>query len=162
MPFLQRRCNGAFGDHIFSLLWEKIWKKRTLGTQNSAYARKTIRSVVRFFVTLAVKERPSGGVLASFLSLAPPQAAGLVHCAARPLQTANAALVCCLVPFLSCQKACRGGRPCPPDRAEGAETFSGFTRSAVFYSDAVTVPSATISFPSCGKRYGRKGRWRTK
>ena len=47
---------------------------------------------------------PRAFVLASFISLAPPQAAGLVHCAARPLQTANAALVCCLVPFLSCQK----------------------------------------------------------
>ena len=43
-------------------------------------------------------------VLASSISLAPPQAAGLVHCAARPLQTANATLVCCLVPVLSCQK----------------------------------------------------------
>ena len=32
-------------------------------------------------------------------------------------------------------------------------------RKCHFYSDAVTVPSATISFPSCGKRYGRKGRW---
>ena len=38
--FLQRRCNCAFGDHIFSLLREKIWKKRALGTRNSAYARK--------------------------------------------------------------------------------------------------------------------------
>ena len=47
-------------------------------------------------------------------------------------------------------------------RAAGAELLSGFTGSAVFYSDAATVPSATISFPSCGKRYGRKGRWRTK
>ena len=43
-------------------------------------------------------------VLASSISLAPPQAAGLIHFAARPLQTANATLVCCLVPFLSCQK----------------------------------------------------------
>ena len=43
-------------------------------------------------------------VLASSISLTPPQAAGLVHFAARPLQTANATLVCCLVPFLSCQK----------------------------------------------------------
>ena len=48
---------------------------------------------------------------------------------------------------------------CPPDRAKGAELFFDFTGSAIFYSDAVTVPSATISFPSCGKRYGRKGRW---
>ena len=47
---------------------------------------------------------PRAFVLASFISLAPPQAAKLVHFAARPLQTANAALVCCLVPFLSCQK----------------------------------------------------------
>ena len=47
---------------------------------------------------------PRAFVLASFISLVPPQAAGLVHCAARPLQTANATLVCCLVPFLSCQK----------------------------------------------------------
>ena len=47
---------------------------------------------------------PRAFVLASSISLAPPQAAGLVHCAARPLQTANAVLVCCLVPFLSCQK----------------------------------------------------------
>ena len=47
---------------------------------------------------------PRAFVLANSISLAPPQAAGLVHCAARPLQTANAALVCCLVPFLSCQK----------------------------------------------------------
>ena len=37
-------------------------------------------------------------VLASSISLTPPQAAGLVHSAARPLQTANASLVCCLVP----------------------------------------------------------------
>ena len=60
-------------------------------------------------------------VLASCISLALPQAAGLVHSAARPLQTANAALVCCLVPFLSCQKACRGGRPVrPPRRKRGA------------------------------------------
>ena len=48
---------------------------------------------------------------------------------------------------------------CPPDCAEGAELLSGCTGSAVFYSESVTVPSATISFPSCGKRYGRKGRW---
>ncbi len=47
---------------------------------------------------------PRAFVLASSISLAPPQAAGLVHFAARPLQTANASLVCCLVPFLSCQK----------------------------------------------------------
>ena len=47
---------------------------------------------------------PRAFVLASSISLAPPQAAGLVHSAARPLQTANATLVCCLVPFLSCQK----------------------------------------------------------
>ena len=44
-----------------------------------------------------------------------------------------------------------------PRRRRG--TFLRLHRSAVFYSDAVTVPSATISFPSCGKRYGRKGRW---
>ena len=129
------------------------------------------------FYGYTVTVAPRAFVLASSISLAPPQAAGLVHCAARPLQTANAALVCCLVPFLSCQKACRGGRLCaavsdegalrmrhtpcgccPPDCAEGAELLSGCTGSAVFYSEAVTVPSATISFPSCGKRYGRKGR----
>ena len=39
-------------------------------------------------------------VLASSISLVPPHAAGLVHSAARPLQNANASLVCILV--LSC------------------------------------------------------------
>ena len=38
--FLQRRCNCAFGDHIFSLLREKIWKKRALDAFYRAYARK--------------------------------------------------------------------------------------------------------------------------
>ena len=71
----------------------------------------------------------------------------------------------------------RGGRLCPPDRAKGAlrmrhtprgcclpaapeaRNTSAIAPQCHFYSDTVTVPSATISFPSCGKRYGRKGRW---
>ena len=40
--FLQRRCSCAFGDHIFSLLREKIWKKRALGTRK--------KHIVTFFV----------------------------------------------------------------------------------------------------------------
>ena len=58
--FLQRRCNGAFGDHIFSLLREKIWKKRTQENEIALTRRKTIRFVVRVVVTPAVKERPDG------------------------------------------------------------------------------------------------------
>ena len=49
VPFLQRRCNCAFGDHIFSLLREKIWKKRALDAEIALTRRKANRSVVRFF-----------------------------------------------------------------------------------------------------------------
>ena len=58
--FLQRRCNCAFGDHIFSLLREKIWKKRTLDAEIALTRRKTHRYTLRIIVTLRVKERPSG------------------------------------------------------------------------------------------------------
>ena len=58
--FLQRRCNCAFGDHIFSLLREKIWKKRALENEIALTREKACRSVVRIFVTPVVKERPSG------------------------------------------------------------------------------------------------------
>ena len=92
MPFLQRRCNCAFGDHIFSLLREKIWKKRTLENEIALTRKKACRSVVRVIVTLQVKERPSGGVLASFISLAPPQAAGLVRFVVPPFPTRIASL----------------------------------------------------------------------
>ena len=54
------QARDAFGDHIFSLLREKIWKKRTLENEIALTRGKTIRSVVRIVVTPPVKERPSG------------------------------------------------------------------------------------------------------
>ncbi len=61
VPFLQRHCNCAFGDHIFSLLREKIWKKRTLENEIALTRGKAFSYIVRVIVTPAVKERPSGG-----------------------------------------------------------------------------------------------------
>ena len=61
VPFLQRRCSCAFGDHIFSLLREKIWKKRTLENEIALTRGKAFCYIVRVIVTPAVKERPSGG-----------------------------------------------------------------------------------------------------
>ena len=58
VPFLQRRCNCAFGDHIFSLLREKIWKKRTPENEIALTRRKTSRYILRFFVPLSVDRTP--------------------------------------------------------------------------------------------------------
>ena len=58
--FLQRRCNCAFGDHIFSLLREKIWKKRALENEIALTRRKTSRYTLRIIVTPVVQERPDG------------------------------------------------------------------------------------------------------
>ena len=58
--YLQYHCNCAFGDHIFSLLREKIWKKRTQENEIALTRRKTSRYILRVSVTPAVKERPSG------------------------------------------------------------------------------------------------------
>ena len=60
VPFLQRRCNCAFGDHIFSLLREKIWKKRALDAEIALTREKACRYILRISVTLRVKERPPG------------------------------------------------------------------------------------------------------
>ena len=65
-------------------------------------------------------------VLASSISLVPPQAAGLVHFAARPLRIANASLVCNLVPSVlpekvglrsnSCGVTANSAPPVNPDK----------------------------------------------
>ena len=57
VPFLQRHCSCAFGDHIFSLLREKDMEEKDVGERNSAYARKNKSFRLRIVVTPAVKER---------------------------------------------------------------------------------------------------------
>ena len=58
---LQSRIRRSAG-HIFSLLREKIWKKRALETRNSAYApEKAFCFCVPFTESASRKERPSGG-----------------------------------------------------------------------------------------------------
>ena len=57
VPFLQRHCNCAFGDHIFSLLREKIWRKRTLENEIALTRGKAFCYIVCVIVTPAVKER---------------------------------------------------------------------------------------------------------
>ena len=55
------RRHGRSAGHIFSLLREKIWKKRALERFYSAYApEKSCRSVLRFVVTLSVVRTPFG------------------------------------------------------------------------------------------------------
>ena len=57
---LRSRIRRSAG-HIFSLLREKIWKKRALERFYSAYApEKACRSVLRFVVTQAVVRTPFG------------------------------------------------------------------------------------------------------
>ena len=57
---LQSRIRRSAG-HIFSLLREKIWKKRALERFYSAYApEKACRSVLRFVVALSVVRTPFG------------------------------------------------------------------------------------------------------
>ena len=106
VPFLQRRCNCAFGDSSSqapypsprrkrqvssiallvlskqqTLRWFAVWfrfclarkkyaKKRRWTRSIALTRRKTSHSVLRIFVTLQVKERPSGGVLTNSISLA--------------------------------------------------------------------------------------------
>ena len=58
--------------HIFSLLREKIWKKRALERFYSAYApEKACRSVLRFVVTLSVVRTPFGRAAEFLLSEIP-------------------------------------------------------------------------------------------
>ena len=58
----------ASGGHIFSVLTEKIWKKRPLGTRNSAVApEKSFCFCVPFNDDASLKERPSGGRRIGFL-----------------------------------------------------------------------------------------------
>ena len=53
---------------------------------------------------------PRAFVLTNSTFLAPPQAAGLVRSVARPLQIANASLVCNLVPSVLPEKVCKKRR----------------------------------------------------
>ena len=58
---LRSRIRRSAG-HIFSLLREKIWKKRALERFYSAYApEKACRSVLRVVVSFPSSKRPSGG-----------------------------------------------------------------------------------------------------
>ena len=90
---------------------------------------------------------PRAFVLASCISLAPPQAAGLVHCAARPLQTANAVLVCCLVPFLSCQK-----KVCKKEAQENEIALT--RRKTSRYTLRIIVTLSVVRTP-----FGRPSNW---
>ena len=58
--FLSQHEKEASGGILFSVLPEKSMQKRGAGRENSAYARKTSRYILRIIVTPAVKERPSG------------------------------------------------------------------------------------------------------
>ena len=68
---LRSRIRRSAG-HIFSLLREKIWKKRALERFYSAYApEKACRSVLRFVVTLSVVRTPFGRAAEFLLSEIP-------------------------------------------------------------------------------------------
>ena len=68
---LQSRIRRSAG-HIFSLLREKIWKKRALERFYSAYApEKACRSVLRFVAALSVVRTPFGRAAEFLLSEIP-------------------------------------------------------------------------------------------
>ncbi len=84
--FCARRVRDASGGILFSVLPEKSMQKRGAGRE------KAYRYILRFTVTFQVKERPSGGVLANSISLASPQAAGLVRFVVPPFPARTASL----------------------------------------------------------------------
>ena len=102
-------------------------------------------------------------VLTNSTSLAPPQAAGLVRSVARPLQIANASLVCNLVPSVLPEKVGKKRRldadRIVPQATEGArrrrlrpahENLS----AKLYYSAAcveTTLPSIAVSTQGDGK-----------
>ncbi len=59
--FFCAEAQNASGGHIFSLLREKIWKKRAPGYEIALMRGKAYRFCVPFIVGALVKERPSGG-----------------------------------------------------------------------------------------------------
>ena len=78
--------------HLFSRKRKDGGEKSAWGREIALTRRKTNRYTLRIIVTPAVKERPSGGVLANSISLASPQAAGLVRFVVPPFPARTASL----------------------------------------------------------------------
>ena len=60
MPLWLRNRNCRSASILFSVLPEKSMQKRGAGREIALTREKTGRYTLRFFVTLLVKERPSG------------------------------------------------------------------------------------------------------
>ena len=91
-------------------------------------------------------------VLTNSTSLAPPQAAGLVRSVARPLQIANASLVCNLVPSVLPEKV---GKKMRLETRYIARSRARFLFDALFGGRIATVPIAfgsdECTTRSCGQ-----------
>ena len=145
--FLQRRCNCAFGDHIFSLLREKIWKKRARDAFYSADARKNNSFRCAYFrYTVRNPNALRATVQSGFLS---------ARYTVRGVRLAPAEYLTYEIRDLSNLMKCRGGRPCPPAAPQARDVFSYSPQCRYDCATATVAPRAHF-FLSCQKKVCKK------